>query len=71
MGWDYNLKTVYTIGILNFSFADSSSQERYLREIGLTDKQTLEIFYDKLTFIYLEVPKFKKEEEELVIHFDK
>lgn len=67
--WDYNLKAVYTIGILNFSFADS--QERYLREINLIDKQTLEVFYDKLTFIYLEIPRFKKEEADLVTHFDK
>ncbi len=29
------------------------------------------VFYDKLTFIYLEVPKFDKEESELVTHFDK
>jgi predicted transposase/invertase (TIGR01784 family) len=67
--WDYNLKAVYTIGILNFSFADT--QERYLREIRLIDRQTGEVFYDKLTFIYLEVPRFRKAEAELVTHFDK
>src|SRR4028118_2016031 len=49
--WDYYLKAVYTIGILNFSFPDPSSRERYLREIQLLDKETLEVFYDKLTFI--------------------
>ena len=48
-----------------------SSRERYLREIQLIDTQTFEVFYDKLTFIYLEMPKFKKGEEELVTHFDK
>lgn len=67
--WDYNLKAVYTIGILNFSFADT--QERYLREIKLIDKATREVFYDKLSFIYLEVPRFKKEEAELITQFDK
>ena len=30
-----------------------------------------EVFYDKLKFVYLELPKFKKEEEELETHFDK
>lgn len=35
------------------------------------DKHTHEIFYDKLTFIYLEMPKFKKREDELETHFDK
>ena len=33
--------------------------------------ETKEILYKKLTFIYLEMPKFKKEEDELVTHFDK
>jgi predicted transposase/invertase (TIGR01784 family) len=69
--WDYYLKAVYTIGILNFSFADQSGQDRYIREVQLLDKQTFEVFYDKLTFIYLEMPRFKKREEELVTHFDK
>lgn len=69
--WDYYLKAVYTIGILNFSFPDQSEQERYLREVQLIDKQTFEVFYDKLTFIYLEMPNFRKEEEELVSQFDK
>ena len=69
--WDYYLKAIYTIGILNFSFPDQSQQERYLREIQLIDKQTFEVFYDKLTFIYLEMPKFKKVEDELISQFDK
>ena len=69
--WDYSLKAVYTIGILNFSLPDQSEEERYQREIQLMDRQTHEIFYDKLTFIYLEVPNFSKTEEELVSQFDK
>jgi predicted transposase/invertase (TIGR01784 family) len=70
--WDYSLKAVYTIGILNFSFPDESGDpDRYWREIQLMDTQTAEVFFDKLTFIYLEVPKFRKKEEDLVTHFDK
>ena len=69
--WDYQLKAVYTICILNFAFADASGQDRYLREVQLMDKHTFEVFFDKLTFIYLEMPRFKKSEEELVTHFDK
>lgn len=69
--WDYYLKAVYTVGILNFSFPDQGEQERYLREIQLIDKYTFEVFYEKLTFIYLEMPKFRKEEDELETHFDK
>jgi predicted transposase/invertase (TIGR01784 family) len=61
---------VYTIGILNFAFPDLGP-DRYKREIQLMDKATKEIFYDKLTFIYLEMPNFRKEEQELESHFDK
>ena len=70
-GWDYQLKAVYTIGLLNFSFPGTDSQERYLREVMLMDKHSHEIFYEKLTFIYLEIPKFNKGEEELENRFDK
>ncbi|MGD1893628.1 MAG: Rpn family recombination-promoting nuclease/putative transposase [Cyclobacteriaceae bacterium] len=69
--WDYYLKAVYTIGILNFSFPDQIDYERFMREVQLIDRETAEVFYDKLTFIYLEMPKFKKTEDELVSHFDK
>ena len=69
--WDYYLKAVYTIGILNFSFPDQSEQERFLREVQLIDKEAKEVFYDKLTFIYLEMPKFRKSEDELISQFDK
>ena len=68
--WDYRLKSVYTICILNFAFPDLQGP-RYIGEIQLMDKGTFEIFYDKLTFIYLEMPNFQKKEEELENHLDK
>ena len=69
-GWDYELKSVYTVGILNFTF-DNSSDEYYHHEVKLVDIRTKEVFYDKLTLIYLEMPKFNKEEKELETMFDK
>ncbi len=33
--------------------------------------QRCEVFYDKLKFIYIELPKFKKQEQELETQFDK
>lgn len=39
--------------------------------VKLVELATQEIFYDKLTFIYLEMAKFNKAEAELVTHFDK
>lgn len=68
--WDYELKAVYTVGILNFTF-DTASDSYYHHEVKLIDTRTKEVFYDKLTFIYLEMPKFDKTENELVTMFDK
>ena len=68
--WDYRLKAVYVIGILNFTF-DEQSDDFYHHEVKLMDTRSKEVFYDKLTFIYLEMPKFNKSEEELNGMFEK
>ena len=70
--WDYRLENVYTVGILNFVFpGDEYPADRFIHEIKLTDVEDKHVFYDKLTFIYLEMPKFNKTEDELVTMFDK
>ena len=68
--WDYELKAVYVVGILNFSF-DNSDEEYFHHEVKLVDLYTHKVFYDKLTFVYLEMPKFNKSEDELESMFDK
>ena len=68
--WNYELKAVYTIGILNFTFDDTDT-EYFHHEVKLVDLYTRKVFYDKLTFIYLEMPKFNKREDELETMFDK
>ena len=68
--WDYQLKAVYTIGILNFTF-DDHDPAYFHHEVKLLDTRTKEVFYDKLTFIYLEMPKFTKTEDELCTMSDK
>ena len=70
--WDYHLENVYTIGILNFVFPDGEyPDDSYRHEIKLKDVEDNHVFYDKLTFIYLEMPKFNKTEDELGTLFDK
>ena len=70
--WDFHLKNVYTIGILNFSFPDNEyPADSFRHEIKLLDVADKHVFYDKLTFIYLEMPKFSKKENELETMFDK
>ena len=61
--WDYKLNPVYTIGILNFIF-DKSSEDVH-HEAKLMNVATKEVFYDKLSFITIELPKFNKKEDEL------
>jgi len=69
--WDFRLKAVYTIGILDFVFDEDKESDQYLHDVKLTEQETGQIFCDKLNFIYIEMPKFNKTEEELVTHFDK
>ena len=68
--WDYELKAVYIIGILNFTFNDTDG-DYFHHEVKLVNLYTHKVFYDKLTFIYLEMPKFNKKEDELESMFDK
>lgn len=68
--WNFKLNKVYTIGILNFCI-DEGNADYMRREVKLMDTHTKEVFYDKLTYIYLEMPKFRKTEQELVTDFDK
>ena len=70
--WDFELTAVYTVGILNFVFdEDRYSPDCYHHKVMLMDVERKSIFYDKLTFIYLEMPKFMKGEHELESMFDK
>ncbi len=68
--WNFELKAVYTIGILDFVF-EESDPDKYRHDVKLTEQETKEVFYDKLTYIYLEMPKFNKNEKELKTRFEK
>ncbi len=68
--WDFELKAVYTIGILDFVF-EESDPNKYRHDVKLTEQETKKVFYDKLNYIYLEMPKFNKTEKELKTRFDK
>ena len=70
--WNYQLQPVYTIAILDFVFdKDEADIEKYRYDVKLTDITTSKVFYDKLKFVYLEMPKFNKKIDELHSHFDK
>jgi predicted transposase/invertase (TIGR01784 family) len=68
--WNYKLDPVYTIGILDFVFDEDKNDDTLLHIVELKD-QNCKVFYEKLKFIYLELPKFKKNIDQLKDHFDK
>lgn len=68
--WNYQLQPVYCIALLDFVFDDSKNTEHYLQNIQLRN-EVCEVFYDKLTFIFIEMPRFQKKLEDLQTHFDK
>ena len=68
--WDYRLTPVYTVGILDFTFEERKDEKTLLHTVELKN-QDCEVFYEKLKFIYIELPKFAKSLEELESHFDK
>jgi predicted transposase/invertase (TIGR01784 family) len=70
--WDYQLTGVYFIGILDFELVGEKHKEnKYKHEVMLVEVEEQNIFYDKLKYVYLEVPKFNKKENELETELDK
>lgn len=64
---DYHLEDVYLVAILDFVFpGDEYPRDEYFHEIKLMDVKDKHVFYDKLTLIYLEMPKI----EDLEIRLD-
>ena len=68
--WDYRLDPVYSVGILDFIFDDHKNEKDLLHIVELKN-QRCEVFYDKLKFVYIELPKFTKKESEIETRFDK
>ena len=69
--WDYKLSPVYVIGILDFVMDDFPEKVNHLiTKVQLKDDLN-EVFNKNLNFIFIEMPKFRKEESELETFMDK
>ncbi len=68
--WDYQLQGVYSIAVMDFRFEDGVVH-KVKHDIMLQDITDHTLFYDKLRFIYLEMPNFTKRVEELTTHYEK
>lgn len=72
--WRFELLPLYCIAIVNFTIepeAEEDKQAEYLRRVQLLDTKTCEVFYDKLTFVFIELPKFHRSAEQLEGEIDK
>jgi predicted transposase/invertase (TIGR01784 family) len=71
--WNYNLNAVFCIGILDFTFNDYESEpekSEVVHTIKLKNQHG-NTFYEKLTYIYIEMPNFNKLEDNLSSRLDK
>lgn len=69
--WAYNLTGVYLVALLEDFTLPASPGDEYLHDICLCNRETGEIFYDKLGYTYIELRKFVKSEGELETELDK
>ncbi len=67
--WNYQLEPVYCLGILDFSFSDTDPM-RWHHIVQLKDQEG-DVFYNKLTFAFLELGKFEKALEDCTSHLEK
>ena len=66
--WNYQLNAVYCVGILNFTFY---TDDRFIRRLQIMDVETYELLSEKLTFVYVELPKFNLTVDQLASRRDK
>ena len=71
--WDYDLKPVTVVAILNFQFTheDGWPMDRYHSSYRLREDSCHEVMTDALRFVFLELGRFKKRIWELQTVFDK
>ena len=66
--WDFSLDGVFFLRILNFKYEDDEMTEHRYRLMEATSKK---LMTDKLEFVFVEVEKFDKGEDELETDLDK
>jgi len=68
--WNYNLKAVYCVAVMGFTFEDEDARKTVVRRVKLMDQDTCKVFYEKLTYIFIQMPEFNKNIEELETRLD-
>jgi len=69
--WAYNLTEVYLVALLEDFTLEINPAKNYLHDICLCNRDTGEIFYNKLGYTYVELRKFVKTDTELDSDLDR
>ena len=69
--WNFQLKAVYTVSILDFVWNEEDEDSPVKETAMLVSLNTKKVFYDKLTYVYIQIPLFDKTEDELETLEDK
>ena len=71
--WDFGLKPVIVVAILNFSFehGDGWPDERYHSSYRLREDLSNDVMTESLRFVFMELGRFKKGLDELQTRHDK
>jgi len=71
--WDFRLKAVYLVAVLDFVLFNEfeADKESVIEYVYLMRERTKTVYSKKLNFIFVELPKFKKAEKELITNVDK
>jgi predicted transposase/invertase (TIGR01784 family) len=78
--WNFQLPKIYSVNILDFTFEEAmkplgieikkADKNKYVSKVQLIDCDTKELFYDKLTLVYIELPNFSKELKDVKTFFE-
>ena len=71
--WNFRLQPVRFIALLNFRMKHEAAwpEDRFHSSYHIREDSTHEIMHDKLQFIFFELARFEKTEDELVSPYDK
>jgi len=69
--WEYDLKKVYMIGILDNFVLKNSKRKKYFHDACLIYRRTGDLVSDKIWFIFVELLNFKKADSALDTELDK
>jgi len=71
--WNFELNPVYSVNIVNFTIRKRKKKQanEYISYAHLMYDDDKQVVYEKLSFVFLELPNFKKEEHDLENNIDK